>query len=507
MKTLDSLHRLIKSLTKAEKRYFSLMASRYEKEGGGKEKKNYQALFDAMDRMEEYDEDKLKHKFRHESWINNFASEKRYLFDFLEKSLRNFHTEKGIESRLQMVLEIAELLRNRKLFDRCRRKLKAIKKEATQYEIIHILLKVNAIERKLVKELSLNNQENELKKLIQEKESYLETLQVEQSYLDLYDQISLIARIEYMARSSETLQRIEAIYDTTLLQVSHPNSTFYARRLYHLCRAHFFQLTGNVEAEYNEYQQILRDWEASPHMMSYQRKEYKHALSNYMAVCKKVEKFESYPTIFKKFNAFPARNPDEEGEDFQALFFYQLIYFLNTNQFDAALKLVPLIETGINKHGDKINESRKLSFFINLTLLHFFVEQPSAALHWQRKITQRKASGHRKDLQILAEILEPVLHFELGNTELSQYRNRSVSDKLKRHQRLLSFEKLILTAIKDIVNLLPQNRPQRFSILHQDLLAFKAEKKALLPPGFHDLLVWAESRATNQPMIDLINKD
>src|SRR5690606_18709603 len=51
MARIDPLFELVRSLTKSEKRYFKLFAQMQ-----GKDKK-YLLLFDAIDRLEEYDED------------------------------------------------------------------------------------------------------------------------------------------------------------------------------------------------------------------------------------------------------------------------------------------------------------------------------------------------------------------------------------------------------------------------------------------------------------------
>ena len=59
-KASDSLHRLIKSLTKPEKRYFKVFSSRHVIG----DQNNYLVLFDAIDRQGEYDEAKLIKKFK-----------------------------------------------------------------------------------------------------------------------------------------------------------------------------------------------------------------------------------------------------------------------------------------------------------------------------------------------------------------------------------------------------------------------------------------------------------
>ena len=51
-----NLFNLIKTLTKSEKRYFKIEASKH----GGDKKNHYVKLFDAIEAMNEYDEEALK---------------------------------------------------------------------------------------------------------------------------------------------------------------------------------------------------------------------------------------------------------------------------------------------------------------------------------------------------------------------------------------------------------------------------------------------------------------
>ena len=68
-KVKESLFELIRSLTKSEKRYFKLLASRHTIG----DENNYVRLFDAIDRQEEYDEESLFKEFKGEAMLNKFS--------------------------------------------------------------------------------------------------------------------------------------------------------------------------------------------------------------------------------------------------------------------------------------------------------------------------------------------------------------------------------------------------------------------------------------------------
>lgn len=79
MRQSDDLFRLVKSMSKSEKRYFKLFASMQ-----GKNKK-YLLLFDAIDRQGVYNESALKEELKQEKFVRQLAVTKGYLYNLILK--------------------------------------------------------------------------------------------------------------------------------------------------------------------------------------------------------------------------------------------------------------------------------------------------------------------------------------------------------------------------------------------------------------------------------------
>ena len=84
----DILFRFIKSLNPTEKRYFKLYASRHTI---GK-KNEYLKMFEAIDKMVEYDEGSLKKTFRHLKAKNSFSIAKNRLNETILRNLDAYHS-------------------------------------------------------------------------------------------------------------------------------------------------------------------------------------------------------------------------------------------------------------------------------------------------------------------------------------------------------------------------------------------------------------------------------
>ena len=104
MTPTDDLFRLIKSLTKSEKRYFKLFS------GLQKGNKKYVSLFRAIERQESYDENKLKILFSDKTFTNQLSVSKIHLFNLLLKSLSLYHSDRTSDFRIREALNSIEVL-------------------------------------------------------------------------------------------------------------------------------------------------------------------------------------------------------------------------------------------------------------------------------------------------------------------------------------------------------------------------------------------------------------
>src|SRR5580698_9293868 len=138
----DALYQLIKSLEKSEKRNFKLYVQR---NSGSEELKSIQ-LFDAMDRMEEYDEVQLltKNKNIRKQQLSNA---KAHLYRQILSSLRLIRQEENIDIQLHEQLDYARILYNKGLYLQSLRTLDRIKENARAANQFSFLLQVLFFEK------------------------------------------------------------------------------------------------------------------------------------------------------------------------------------------------------------------------------------------------------------------------------------------------------------------------------------------------------------------------
>src|SRR6478609_11539953 len=108
-RSTDELFQLIQSLNKSEKRLFKLHVKRIS----GTEDLKILALFDALEGMAEYDEDKLLRK-NPSIQKQQLSNMKAYLYKLLLSSLT--HSSPDIETQLSEQMMYARLLYNKGLY-------------------------------------------------------------------------------------------------------------------------------------------------------------------------------------------------------------------------------------------------------------------------------------------------------------------------------------------------------------------------------------------------------
>src|SRR5215210_5424684 len=140
----DALFQLVRSLEKAEKRHFKL----YIKRSSAKEDLKIVQLFDALDKLEDYDEKLLLKKLPsiEKPQLGNL---KAHLYKQLLASLRLLKSTENVELQLNEQLDYARILYNKGLKLQSLKILERAKEIARANQKFHFLTQVISLEKKI----------------------------------------------------------------------------------------------------------------------------------------------------------------------------------------------------------------------------------------------------------------------------------------------------------------------------------------------------------------------
>ncbi|HYE53495.1 MAG TPA: hypothetical protein VD996_01580, partial [Chitinophagaceae bacterium] len=140
----DILFQLIHSLEKAEKRHFKL----YIKRSSSRDNLKIVQLFDALDKLKEYDEKQLLKKLRgiQKPQLSNL---KIHLYKQLLASLRLLKSADSIDLQLNEQFDYAHILYKKGLFHQSLRLLERAKDIAHTHQKYNFLTQVIALEKRI----------------------------------------------------------------------------------------------------------------------------------------------------------------------------------------------------------------------------------------------------------------------------------------------------------------------------------------------------------------------
>src|ERR1700741_2127839 len=110
---MDDLGKLINSLTKSEKRYFRMFSDMQSGE------KSYLKLFDAIEKLGDWDDNKLKKAFAGEDFVKRLPSVKNYLGTQILRTLRVIYSGETAEFQVKEMIDYVAIMYEKRLFRHC----------------------------------------------------------------------------------------------------------------------------------------------------------------------------------------------------------------------------------------------------------------------------------------------------------------------------------------------------------------------------------------------------
>lgn len=498
---------LIHSLSRTEKRYFKIAA---EMHVIGK-KNNYVKLFEAILKQKEYDEAAIKRKFRKETFVKQLTFTKNALSNKILKSLRDYHSggkNASAAFQLRESLSNIELLYQKSLLNQMGKELRRSKKLAYQYDAFSYLLQLISWEKRLLTGTASKKVVQQLAELVAEEEYVLMLLQNYRTYESLNQQMVSLLRIRKTTKAKAVEEDFKQLFDHPLLSEESKALSFTAKLLYHDTKGHYFDNIHKGKQAFEHYQKMFNLWSTEQGVLL--QKEnlggYRKALNNYLNSCNQTQQFALLPAVLQKMEELPTDTFEAEFKTFQLLVINQLLYFVNTKQFEAGIAKVAEWEKGLEKYGKYVSPTHLLTIYYNISLLYFFEENHGETLLWLNEIIYFPKADVRKDLQQVARLLQLILHYELENEEILENLYRSTYRNLKQANDLDRFEQIVLRNVRQLIKVNIFDKEE----LKESLLTFRNELQQMVaqtgrfPLGLFEVGNWLDSKIAGKSLKEIL---
>ncbi len=498
MKSSDDLFSLVTSLTSAEKRYFKVFSSMHVIG----ERNNYVRLFDAINKMEEYDEESLRDQFRGEKFVEHLSSEKVHLSRLILRSLRAFRDGNTITRQLTTLLEEAEILTEKRLFAQAVKILRKVEKSAWEYEDFSVLLRLLNLSRLHIHDMQSTQVQERIGEVVDKTDEVLKRLHNQMDFQNLYDIVFAYAR----KNLTDNYTAVSGIFDNSLLECEDRALSFEARLRFNSIHAIRCQMQGDYDGNFACRKRMIELWKEHPHRLKEEPLRFIRASSNFVNSCIHLKRYDEFPAVIESLRSLANITPHVDTELGQNIYYLELLYSLNTGQLDRGLELAPEIARWLDTHAEKTNRARLIALYYNLAIIHFFAARYANALDWLYRILNDSKTDSRQDIQCFIRLLLPILHFELEHYDIVESKYRTAHYYLTQRQKCGPVEKAVL----DFLRKLPGHSSdeefvQSCAGLQHALEVLKnGDPQAARTLGLQELSYWLESKITGKPMAEMV---
>ncbi|MFL5752652.1 MAG: hypothetical protein ACJ76F_04540 [Bacteroidia bacterium] len=507
MKGSDDLFRLIHSLDKNEKRYFKLSVAKYETAADS----NYLRLFDAMDSLEEYDEEKLKKKFRGQKLQKNFPSEKNYLHRLILRTLRTYSPEENVENRIKDMLREAEFLYRKALYDQCHKILVKARDLALTHQKHLLQAEIISMEGQLM--ILLNDKELFDDYLMNRLPAAGEMLKKEINVFDYkyyhLKTFGITREFGDDTRKMETLSKLEEMMGSGLLKDEKHALSFQAKHYFYFMHLVHSRANRNYDNLLEHCMKDVELHETHPEIAAENADQYVSALSNLSLAQLELNHFEDCLATLNKMRLIKD-NAQSTRIKINSVYYPRVIaVFLYSGRFEMVDTLIDEASAFIRKHKDQFGRMKIVSLYWNIAYCYFGMNNFREALKWLNKIiNDTDLEKVRPDMNCFSRIFSLVVHYELGNYDLIEHLSRSATRYLDKKGFLFDLEKTTLKFLNDLTSLSnPKEKIREFKKFRLAVELAMKEWPVREQFEYFDFVSWCDSKTEEKPFAELFRRN
>ncbi len=501
----DALFQLIKSLEKSEKRNFKL----YAKRNSATEDLKITQLFDAFDKMDEYDEVLLLKKNKKIS-KQQLSNTKAHLYRQILSSLRLIRNEDNIDIQLHEQLDYARILYNKGLYLQSLKILDRIKENAKATHQFSFLLQVLFFEKKIEGLHITRSMQDRADSLANEVDDVNKRLMV----IGRLSNLSLQLYSWYIknghARNEKDEKDLEVFFEKHLRENGDAINGFYEKLYLYQSYCWYAFIRQDFLLYYRYAQKWVGLFDKEKFMIEIETANYIKGLHNLLGAHFDLQNHKKFIEALNDFEDFShSKTVLQNNNNRIQVFVYLNISRINKHfiegTFTEGLQLVPYIEEKLSEYYLYIDRHRVLVFYYKIASLYFGSADYEKTVDYLNKIINWKVDL-RTDLQCYARLLHLIAHYELGNFQLLEYLIKSVYRFMAKMENLSVVEEEVFNFLRRSFRVSPARLKPEFEKL---LIKLKMQEKnpfATRAFAYLDIISWLESKIRNVPVQNILRE-
>lgn len=504
-RSTDILFQLIRSLEKAEKRHFKLYINR----NSGKEDLKIVRLFDALDKLKEYDEKILLKKLENVT-KPQLANLKTHLYKQILASLRLLKSADSLDLQLNEQFDYAHILYKKGLFMQSLRITERTKEIAKANQKFNFLPQLIALEKRI-----------ENLHITRSMQDRAEQLSAEAN--DVSKHIENVARLSNLslklyswyvqhghARNEDDEKDIRQFMKDNLTPDVWEQSGFYER----LYLFQSYTWYAFIRQDFLQYYRYTQKWvnlfSEQPLMVRVETGHYIKGLHNLINAHFDLRNYREFEKTVQVFEQVAATDRVKQHDNFRI----QAFIYISTakiNQhfmqgtFVEGVKLIPGIAEKLEGYHLFIDSHRILVLNYKFAMLYFGSGDYNICIDYLLKIINDK-TNLRYDLQCYARVLHLMAHYELGNDMLMESLSKSVYRFMAKMKNLTVVEEEMFKFLRHSLPFSPRELKPLFEKLLNTIKHLEKNRFETRAFAYLDIISWVEGKVFNKPMGAVINE-
>lgn len=510
MKKSNDLFQLIKSMSKSEKRYFKLHASKHKI---GKEN-IYVKLFIAIEKMENYDEEIIKRKFKGDKFVASLFSTKNYLFNIILKCLTEYYASSSIRHEINRIIDEFLILIEKGMYKQAEKKLNKAKTVTLKNEMFELVLDILNMEHLLLSRVNFTGRSNTLYvKNAKEKFQISGKLNNFNEIINIHYLLSAIWQKDKMPDFKDREWIKEKVTKNPLFKNENNALSNKAKLFFYRVLFIASEIKLDTTKSYNILKKIVKHTDLHTEILNNFTGQYINSLSNLVSLEISLNMYAEAEKNIQKLKNLTGRLSQEKltintkASIFHYSYYLMLVLFIETVQIEKGLAIINESESMLKQYEGYILKFTIMQFYFFYANLYFLNDEYDNTLKWLNKILNENESEVSPDIMSYSRILRLIIYYEKNDLGLIEYLIRSTKSFLSKTQRTFRFEKLVLGFFTKVLRVSPGKETEDLYLsFKKDLLMLISDPWENLAIENLDLLAWIESKLQNKPIRDILKE-
>ena len=447
----DHLFNLIKTLSKGEKRFFKLYASRLKTT----EDKKFIILFDAMEKQKVYSEEKI---LAREPLLKprQFSNLKAHLYHQLLKSVKLCNSSDLENIKITELLDYSRILYNKCLYKECVKMLDKAKAMAMENDRSVLLLEILELEKLVILKTVESGNEQRVNRLIAATNHVAESIK----NINIFSNLSLKLNSYYIqigfSRNKKDLEKVTRFFKSSLPVFQEKDLSFQEKLYLYNSFVGYYFFIQDFKRGYHYANKWVALFEQQPEMKRHKLELYITALNRLLTAQNKLYKYKEFVETQKQLIAIKRDKGLVLTENinlnlFKAIYVHEINRHFMLGEFRSGTRIVAALENELNRFIPMLDKSSVLLLYYKIACLFFGSGNHKVALRWFHKIINEREIQLREDLHKYTRILALICNYELGNDDVVELNIKSTYRFFIKKGNLTVYQRHILDFLKRIL--------------------------------------------------------